>query len=1086
MKQIFCWCILMTAGLPAYDVKAKGSLDFVQNKKQWPEQVQYRAGLPGGAVFFTADRFVYSYYSHDDMRRIHELMEEKKDLQHEQLRGHAYQVIFAGSNTAAVSGNDKRAWHHNYYQGSDPAKWSTGVPVYEGVTYDELYTGIDLAVYSMDASMKYDFIVAPGADPAVIRLQFDGVTPKLTKEGAIELRTSVNTVIEQAPYVYQEVNGHKQEVKCRYVLNRNGEIGFAFPEGYDRSRELIIDPTLIYATWSGATVNANASSVACDDAGQLYAFSAPFQVGWPVTMGAFQSTPAGAVDLGINKYNATGSSLIYSTYVGGSAGDVSLNTIVNNNEELIVFGITSSTDFPTTPGCYRSTLQGFDDFFVLHFNTAGTALLGSTYMGGSDASDGGDRGGIALDAAGNIICGSSTGCTDMPVTAGVYQPATGGSYDGCLFKFDPTCSSLLFSTYLGGSSSEAINDLRTDGNGNIVLCGLTISADFPTTAGVVNPVALGGTDGMACVLSPDATSLLHATYLGTADNETAQELALDPDENIYVGGFSDGTTYPVSAGVYSNAGGSVFIHKMNSSLGHLASTTLGDPQGPTMVGDRPVALHVDGCGSLVYGFFYLGSALAVTPNALQTTPGSMYIGQLTPNMSALAFGTYLGDSSDPAHSHGQPVVFDPQGMMYANVCTIAFATTPGVWQPTTLAGGLYEPLSFKLELGLPYTKAQFQIDGNDTGCVPFTVQFTNNSINATSYQWNFGDGNTSTSAAPSHTYTAPGTYYAKLTAFNPAACNEEDTMTIIIYVLPGDTATVSVDSFFCHPDPMVLQAPAGYANHTWQDGSTNAAFSINDGGTFFVVSANTCARRIDTFHIEEIELPFSLGPDTVVCAPYLLEGPEVNDLTYLWNNGNTAPDITVNATGQYWLKVSKKGCSYADTVSVRYDVNRTRSSDTLLCNDQLLDIRLETTIPAGATALWSTGSTGPQIQVQTPGTYWVTVTKGSCFVSDTTHVRHEYCDCELLVPSAFSPNNDGRNDLFRVLLPEACKLTGFTLSVYNRWGQRVFSTVDPTKGWNGIFNEKPCDPGTYMYVVDGYAGTKGVHRQQKGDVQLVR
>lgn len=1100
MKQFHSLCFLTILLCLHGAARAGHGLDFVQNNRQWPEPVQYKADLPGGVVFFAADRFVYNYQSAEDVTRLQESIKQKKDIRHEYVRGHAYQVLFPGCNPSAIiSGNGKKEYYHNYFLGNDPSKWSTGVAVYEGITYDELYPGIDLSVYSNGAAMKYDFIVAAGADPSRIHLKFDGAIPRLTQEGTLEIRTSVNTVAEQVPYVYQLIGGVKKEVPCRYAMDRKGEICFAFPEGYDRDMVLIIDPTLVFITWTGSTAPNIAGATAYDQAGNLYALAGVFGPGWPVTTGAYQTaapgpnfvTPPPYVDIAINKYNSTGSALLYSSYLGGQDLDISHSIAINDDGEVIIAGYTASADFPVTPGCYSNTLQGPDDLFALRFNAAGTALLGATLIGGSGTEgvgiSGGGGGDVAVDNMGNILCAGVTIAADFPVTPGAAQPAGGGlnGYDVCVFKFDPTCSSLLFSTYLGGSMYDAALSMQYKSTGEILICGATYSPDFPTTPATIHPTALGGADGYLTVLSADGSTILYSTYLGTPASDAGYMTAEDAAGNIYVSGYSDGG-YPVSPGLYSNLPGRLFLHKLSLSLTDIASTRLGGGGGFIY----PHALAVDECGSPCFAFIHNGETIPVTPNAHQSAPGGIYIGQLTADMTALNYATHLGNPLINSIPMGK-AVFDQDGYLYASFdltqFTGTFPTTPGCYAPVTLAPASdRDAISYKFKLDPSGAGAEAQINGNDTGCVPFAVQFGNNSVNAVSYLWDFGDGTTSTNAAPTHTYTLPGTYQVQLIAYNPNACITSDTSLITIYVLQHDTAYASADSTLCAPGPLVLRAPTGYQSHVWQDGSAGPTLFVSEAGLYHVVSSYLCSHRIDSFVVEKIDLTFDLGPDTTLCEPYVLKGPPIAGAAYLWSNGDVGLSFTVPASGRYWLRISKRECAFTDTVVVTYNTNIVNATDTTICNDLPVDLVLQAPGLSGGTTLWSTGSTAQEIRVQLPGTYWVTVTRGTCRNSDTTHIAYEYCECEMHIPSAFSPNGDGRNDVFRALTPLECILSNFTLSVYNRWGQRVFLSTDHRKGWDGRFGSEPADIGIYMYVVEGYTGSQAARRYRTGDVMLVR
>jgi len=367
----------------------KVGLEFVENKGQWDNRARYAASLPGGGVFLTNDGFVYTYTSQEDMDRLHKLWhDENKDVLHEKVRRHAYKVTFAGANlSGGFAAEQKRQHYYNFFIGNDRSKWAGGVAAYGKVTHNNIYNGIDLAVYSQQSSLKYDFIVAAGADPGQIVLTYEGVKPVLTESGHLRIKTSVNELTEQAPYSYQLIGGQKKEVKSRYKLSGN-TVTFEFPEGYDKSLPLVIDPVLVFATFSGGGSTGFGSgyyaySTTYDDEGNMYASSGAYHLGWPTTLNAFQDNFGGVRDVTVNKYNATGSTLIYSTYYGGNGADFPHAMKVNANGELVIVGSTNSTNLPVTPGSYSTSLNGASDMFVAHFNQGGTDLIGGTYMGGS-------------------------------------------------------------------------------------------------------------------------------------------------------------------------------------------------------------------------------------------------------------------------------------------------------------------------------------------------------------------------------------------------------------------------------------------------------------------------------------------------------------------------------------------------------------------------------------------------------------------------------------------------------------------------------------------------------------------------------
>src|SRR5690606_18562868 len=301
-------------------------LSFIENRGQWDGGFSYKAGIPGGNLYVFQNKLLFDYYNVKDYERIHELTcgTNKKSLDevgNEIINLHAYAVEFIGANkqTSYINEN-RRSYFHNYFLGNDPSKWQSKVGLFGSVIQKGLYNGIDFKIYTADGkiSMKYDFVVAPGANPNQIKLKYDGVTPLLKEDGSLLIKTSVNEVSESAPYTYQIINGKKIEVASRYVL-KNNELSFEFPNGYNNAFELVIDPDLIFATFSGAITSQMYSfATTYDETSCLYAGARAHGVGLPVTTGSYQINFAGGShDVGINKYNPLGTGLIYSTYFGG-------------------------------------------------------------------------------------------------------------------------------------------------------------------------------------------------------------------------------------------------------------------------------------------------------------------------------------------------------------------------------------------------------------------------------------------------------------------------------------------------------------------------------------------------------------------------------------------------------------------------------------------------------------------------------------------------------------------------------------------------------------------------------------------------
>ncbi|MCC7030533.1 MAG: hypothetical protein IT257_09520, partial [Chitinophagaceae bacterium] len=590
-----------------------GKLRFVENNNQWNGEVLFKADLTGGHIYFSKGAVQYSYYSTADLETVHEIRHKDYLAAYNAvINCYAYNVKFINANSnPKVTGENKMSYYENYFLGNDPKKWAGHVSVYEGLIYHNLYNGIDMRAYSVGNSYKYDLLVKPRADISMLKLKYDGIDPVILPNGNLQMNIGFNKIEEAAPYTYQIINGKKTEVKSRYVLNEQGEIGFAFPDGYNHAFELIIDPVLVFATYSASTATTYGFSATYDLAGSLYAGGECFGIGWVGTPGAFQLTYGGGVDAGINKYNPLGTGVIYATYYGGSSQDLPNNLVVNANFELAMTGSTASINLPVTPGCYDNTLGGNSDAYVVRFNAAGSALLGATYIGGSSADaqntntlspNYGDwaRGEIFYDQNDDILVEGSTQSSDFPVSAAAYQGTYGGgTQDGCFFKLNSTCTNLLFSTFIGGSAEDAAFSIAKSSVGNWVLCGGTKSTNFPVSPGAITPNAAGDVDAFVVIFNNAGSGLVSSTYIGTPEFDHAFKVQVDPNDTIYVCGQTEGPSFPVSPGVYTNANSTIFIQKLSPALDFMAlSTRIG--QASSLV---PTAFLKDNCGHVYFSGF---------------------------------------------------------------------------------------------------------------------------------------------------------------------------------------------------------------------------------------------------------------------------------------------------------------------------------------------------------------------------------------------------------------------------------------------------------------------------------------------------
>lgn len=405
------------------------------------------------------------------------------------------------------------------------------------------------------------------------------------------------------------------------------------------------------------------------------------------------------------------------------------------------------------------------------------------------------------------------------------------------------------------------------------------------------------------------------------------------------------------------------------------------------------------------------------------------------------------------------------------------------WQGPFMIGGntLYDPVQPSENMFV----TKFAGTLLDTTRVTHTICTSDSALlqgpaGYTWYRWNDGFD------APSRTVWAPGTY--KL------YCTGKCGLGVAVHIFTVDTghldtSYVHTDTTLCQHARKILNAPGGYKEYVWYDGSTARQDTISAPGTYWVVAKGSCSvpTVVDTFKVDynNLDLGFSLGGDTLVCAPMLLNAP-VPDAAYLWQDGTRGASIEVQHDGAYSLQIEKDGCFNADTVLVSFLDLRQHLHDSIVCREYPVQMKLVADAPAGSDVLWSTGAITDAIWISVPGTYWVRVAEASCVATDTMTLTAVYCTCQAIFPAAFTPNHDGLNDGFGPLIEKNCDVMDYTFCVYNRWGNLVFMSHNIADRWDGDYNDIPQGAGTYMYFVQYSIGTIFNRHLLKGDVLLVR
>ena len=707
-------------------------LSFEANQGQTDSQIRFLSRGRGYTLFLTANEAVLSLRSKKRPIAQHSfpvasLLQKRTAEQSIQFRdlpaplkkpqglranaaaqegtpaGDVVRLKLVGANPRPkVVGVDELPGKSNYFIGKDPKKWRTNVPNYAKVRYQDVYPGVDLVYYGNQGQLEYDFVIAPGADPNAISLAVlvtsalsevagsssprNTPLPRIAADGDLLIKADSSEIRFHRPVVYQEqeseaqgtkpyglgttdasyrqsLTANRQFLDARYVLTADNHVQFEIL-GYDKSRPLVIDPVLSYSTYLGGSLDDEGFATAVDSSGNVYVVGFTQSPDFPI-VNALQTTCGNLIvcfpDVFVTKLNAAGSALVYSTYVGGSDDDEGYGIAVDSSGNAYVTGITHSFDFPMVnalqPTC-RSCGIGSNGF-VAKLNTAGSALVYSTYLGGSRG-DGGR--GIAVDSSGNAYVTGFTISSDFPTTNPIQAAYAGGS-DAFVTKFNTAGTTLVYSTFLGGSGVEEGFGIAVDSSGNAYVAGETGSIDFPT----MNPIqralagAAGDHDAFVTKLNAAGSAPVYSTYLGGGGGDGGRGIAVDSSGNSYVTGLTLSIDFPTMNPIQAvNAGGSdAFITKLNAAGSALVySTFLGGSGGETGFG-----IAVDSSGS-AYVTGQTGSTDFPTMNPIQPASAGVpdvFVAKLNAAGSALAYSTYVGGSSGES---GRGVAVDSFGNAY--------------------------------------------------------------------------------------------------------------------------------------------------------------------------------------------------------------------------------------------------------------------------------------------------------------------------------------------------------------------------------------------------------------------------------------
>jgi len=718
-------------------------LAFEANQGQTDPQVKYMARGNGYTVFLTANDAVFALQSSSQSATArttgkHGFGEAKttpapraKDvaaaIRMHLVGGNAQPQIAAGSQLPGVT---------NYYIGSDPSKWQAGVKQFAGVSYRDVYPGVNMAFHGEQRQLEFDFIVAAGASAEPIHLGFSGARRITTDaSGNLLLSSAAGDVVMHKPVAYQEINGQRQNVAAEFVQQSNNRVAFALG-AYDRSQELVIDPSLSYATYLGGSAEDEAFAIALDGSGNAY-------VTGQTKSPSFGGKPAGPnFDVFVTKVNAGGTALVYTDILaatGTGSGDCSGLAITTESTGIAYVAGSATKGFPTLSAFQTTFGGGTTDAFVLKLSSSGT-LVYSTYLGGSGDDN---ANAIAVDGSGNAYVAGETHSANFPLQSAIQSSHSGD--DAFVTKLASTGTSLVYSTYLGGSSGNLAAGIALDSSNNAYVAGITVSSDFPTTTLVVQPSFGGGSeDGFVTEVKADGSAWVYSTYLGGSGADDALGIAVDAAGEAYVTGDTNSSNFPTVNAAQKALGGNsatnVFVTKLNAGATALLFSTY---YGGTL-DDAGTGIALDSFGDAYVTGRTMSSDYPVSNAFQQTLSGTSdaFVTEFS-NTGFVEYSSFLGGTgtendtqsgSDTQGPAGAIAVDSTSNAYLAGVTasTTLFPTTAGVAQ-ANYGGGLADgfvakvgaaPADFSVAVAPTSTSTTA---GQTTGPITVTVSSVNSS-----------------------------------------------------------------------------------------------------------------------------------------------------------------------------------------------------------------------------------------------------------------------------------------------------------------------------------------------------------------------
>ena len=946
-------------------------LTFEANRGQAASQVKFLSRGPGYTAFLTSDGMVLSLHADQPAGRLGSAQASvMSPSKKSQLQFH----LVGATRNASVVGELPQLGRVNYFVGNNPAKWKTNVPTYAQIRYRSVYPGIDLLYYGNQRQLEYDFAIAPGADPRRIQFEITGAREMhIEADGHLVLATASGDLRFQTPAVYQEANGQRVPVAGGYIVNDPTHISFRVAQ-YDPTKPLVIDPVLVYSTYLGGSGTDQASGIAVDAAGNVYVAGSTDSADFPLTIPG--SLPAGLAHVFVSKLDANGSNLIYTDYIGGSSQDYGYALALDAANNVYVTGSTASSDFPMV-NPFQGTYPGAFNAFLTKISSAGSSLLYSTYFGGN----GSDLpAGVAVDSVGAMVIAGYTSSTNL-ATANAYQSTVsangGGIYGdyGFLTKFSPDGSSLVYSTYFGGSStiplncggtpcwtspSSAIAGLVLDAAGNAYVTGATNTYDFPVTSGAyqtTDSTQMNSTVGFVSKFSGGG-SLQYSTYFYDPNGIVTEPaaIAVDGSGSAYVTGItvswngtfpitSTGICDPSVSGSGCNYG---FVTKFDAAGSTLAYSTYLGPNNNAV----PQAVVLDGNND-AYVVAYTTSGSFTMVNGIENydSGNDILLAEIDPLASTQLFATYLGGSGDDSPAPAG-LALDASGSLYVAGITdsIDFPVTQSAFQG--LMGGNTD--AFILKIGseaapavtLSPASLQYSVQAPGTSSAPQTVLLRNMGSVALSISSITTSGDFSETDTCGNNVPAASSCLLSAT-FSPTGVGSRSGSIVITDDAAGSPHSISLQGSAV--GALVKLTPSGVAFSSVSLGSSSGAKNLtlsNSGNMPLNIAgvqvtgdygqSNNCSTALaagSTCTINVTFTPTASGTrsGTLAISDDAASSPQNASLSGTgvdFSLASSVPSVTVKAgaTASYTLTIASLGGAFANAVKLACSGNPAKTS----------------------------------------------------------------------------------------------------------------------------------------------------------------